>query len=136
MSNNNQGTRNKRDDETLGFLLDCANRGYNRGIQPPPTICSFNPQLVSIGPIHREDDKLQEFEWLKECYLHDLLNRCNKINSTPEKTLLEACLLKVSSFLRDLSESSFNPQLVSIGPLHRKDQKLQEFEWAERMLSS
>ncbi|KAK9054972.1 hypothetical protein SSX86_026051 [Deinandra increscens subsp. villosa] len=30
--------------------------------------------------------------------------------------------------LRDLSPSSFKPRVVSIGPLHRKDEKLQRFE--------
>ncbi|GKD84504.1 putative UPF0481 protein [Tanacetum coccineum] len=77
-----------------GFLLGCAKKGGDRNKQRPPTICKvsrvlreisespFNPQLVSIGPIHREDPKLQEFEWLKECYLHDVLHH----DSTPEKT--------------------------------------------------
>ncbi|GJT38277.1 putative UPF0481 protein [Tanacetum coccineum] len=95
--------------DPIGFLLGCAKRGENRNDQPPPTICkvsrvlrdlsenSFNPQLVSIGPLHKEDPKLQEFEWMKECYLDDLLKCCNNINSTPEKTLLEACLQKSSS---------------------------------------
>ncbi|GJY14351.1 hypothetical protein Tco_0384773 [Tanacetum coccineum] len=48
----------KSDDETIGFLLDCAKRGQNRANQRPPSICkvsrvlrdlsesSFNPQLV------------------------------------------------------------------------------------------
>ncbi|GKE52847.1 putative UPF0481 protein, partial [Tanacetum coccineum] len=104
---------NNSDDETIGFLLDCAKRGQNRGNQRPPSICkvsrvlrdlsesSFNPQLVSVGPIHREDEKLQEFEWLKECYLDDLLHRCD---STPKKTL-EACLLKVNTLMDQIRES-------------------------------
>ncbi|GJT04115.1 CBL-interacting serine/threonine-protein kinase 7-like protein [Tanacetum coccineum] len=65
-------------DEAIGFLLGCVEKGGDRKKQHPPTICkvssflrdlsesSFNPQLVSIGPIHREDPKLKEFEWLKE----------------------------------------------------------------------
>ncbi|GJY29505.1 putative UPF0481 protein [Tanacetum coccineum] len=107
----------KSDDETIGFLLDCAIRGQNRGNQRPPSICkvsrvlrdlsesSFNPQLVSIGPLHKEDPKLQEFEWMKECYLDDLLKCCNNINSTPEKTLLEACLQKVNTLIPKIRES-------------------------------
>ncbi|GKA22422.1 putative UPF0481 protein [Tanacetum coccineum] len=103
----------KSDDETIGFLLDCAKRGQNRANQRPPSICkvsrvlrdlsesSFNPQLVSIGPLHRKDQKLQEFEWLKECYLDDLLHRCD---STPKKTL-EACLLKVNTLMDQIRES-------------------------------
>ncbi|GKD49649.1 putative UPF0481 protein [Tanacetum coccineum] len=95
-----------------GFLLGCSKKGGDRNNQRPPTICkvsrvlrdlsqsSFNPQLVSIGPIHRKDQKLKEFEWLKECYLHDLLHR----DSTPEKTL-EACLLKVNILIPQIRES-------------------------------
>ncbi|GKB63790.1 putative UPF0481 protein [Tanacetum coccineum] len=127
----------------IGFLLGCAKKGGDRNKQCPPTICKvsiilreisespFNPQLVSIGPIHREDPKLQEFEWLKECYLHDLLSRCNSTpeeiledpklmeyewlkecylhdvlhrDSTPEKTL-EACLLEVKTLIPRIRES-------------------------------
>ncbi|PWA44516.1 hypothetical protein CTI12_AA522390 [Artemisia annua] len=102
------------DDETIGFLLDCAERGQNRSNQRPPSICkvsrilrdhsesSYEPQLVSIGPIHRENEKLQEFELLKECYLNDLLHRCH--DSTPRETL-EACLLKVNTLLPQVRES-------------------------------
>nr|GEX32651.1 putative UPF0481 protein At3g02645 [Tanacetum cinerariifolium] len=98
--------------DPMGFLLDCAKRGEKRNKQPPPTICkvsrvlrdlsesSFTPQLVSIGPIHRDDPKLKEFEWLKECYLHDLYH----CNSTPEKTL-EACLLEVNTLITRIRES-------------------------------
>ncbi|GKA76330.1 putative UPF0481 protein, partial [Tanacetum coccineum] len=63
---------------------------------------AFVPQLVSIGPIHREDPKLQEYEWLKECYLHDLLSR--RKYSTQEETL-EACLLKVNTLIPGIRES-------------------------------
>ncbi|GKA69113.1 hypothetical protein Tco_0775177 [Tanacetum coccineum] len=56
------------------FLLGCAKKGEDRKHQRKPSICkvsrvvrdlserSFTPQLVSKGPIHREDPKLQEFE--------------------------------------------------------------------------
>ncbi|GKC37803.1 putative UPF0481 protein [Tanacetum coccineum] len=60
---------------------------------------------ILLGPIHREDPKLQEFEWMKECYLDDLLKCCNNINSTPEKTLLEACLQKVNTLIPKIRES-------------------------------
>nr|GEW41558.1 putative UPF0481 protein At3g02645 [Tanacetum cinerariifolium] len=98
--------------DPMGFLLGCAKKG-DRKKQSRPTICkvsrvlrdhsedSFNPQLVSIGPIHREDEKLKEFEWLKESYLHDLLNRCD---STPEETL-EACLAMVKTLMDQIRES-------------------------------
>ncbi|PWA47794.1 hypothetical protein CTI12_AA496340 [Artemisia annua] len=87
--------------------------GQNRGNQRPsickvsrilrdPSKSPFDPQLVSIGPIHREDPKLKEFQWLKECYLNDLLHRCH--DSTPKKTL-EACLLKVNTLIPQIRES-------------------------------
>ncbi|PWA48101.1 hypothetical protein CTI12_AA493090 [Artemisia annua] len=102
----------KSDDVTIGFLLYCAERGKNRGNQHPfickvPRILrdlsesSYTPQLVSIGPIHREDPTLQEFEWLKECYLNDLLNRCD---SAP-KEILEACLQKVKKKIHQIRQS-------------------------------
>ncbi|GJU10518.1 putative UPF0481 protein [Tanacetum coccineum] len=89
------------------FFLVVQKKGGDRNKQRPPTICNvsrvlrdlsespFNPQLVSIGPIHREDEKLQEFEWLKECYLDDLLHRCD---STPENAL-EECLVMDGCFI-------------------------------------
>lgn len=48
--------------------------------------------MVSIGPLHNEDDNLQEFEEQKAIYLHDLLGR---LDSSPAQTL-EACVRKVS----------------------------------------
>ncbi|GKG23898.1 putative UPF0481 protein, partial [Tanacetum coccineum] len=100
-----------------GFLLGCAKKGGDRNNQPAPTICkvsrvlrdlsesSFNPQLVCIGPLHKEDPKLKEFEWMKECYLDDLLSRFNNCNiSTPQQTL-EACLLKVNTLIPQIRES-------------------------------
>ncbi|PWA66248.1 hypothetical protein CTI12_AA321360 [Artemisia annua] len=105
----------KSDDPAIGYLLDCAERGQILSNQRPPSICkvsrilrelsesSFTPQLVSIGPIHREDPKLQEFEWLKECYLNDLLKRFRS-RSTQKKTL-EECLLKVNTLIPQIRES-------------------------------
>ncbi|PWA73661.1 hypothetical protein CTI12_AA259460 [Artemisia annua] len=64
---------------------------------------SFKPQLVSIGPIHRGEPKLKEFEWQKEYYLDDLLHRDS--GSTPKKTKLEACLQKVNDLIPQIKES-------------------------------
>ncbi|GKD80369.1 putative UPF0481 protein, partial [Tanacetum coccineum] len=103
-------------DEAIGFLLGCVEKGGDRKKQHPPTICkvssflrdlsesSFNPQLVSIGPIHREDPKLKEFEWLKECYLDDLLSRFIYYETTPQQKL-EACLLMVNRAIPQIRES-------------------------------
>ncbi|PWA94903.1 hypothetical protein CTI12_AA031440 [Artemisia annua] len=100
------------DDPTIGFLLDCVERGENRGNQRPPSICkvsrilrdhnesSYEPQLVSIGPIHRENKKLQEFKLRKKDYYQGLLNRCGV-----SKRKLEACLLKVNTLIPRIRES-------------------------------
>ncbi|GKD18748.1 putative UPF0481 protein [Tanacetum coccineum] len=75
--------------DPMAFLLD-----HNE--------CSYEPLLVSIRPIHREDPKLKEFELLKECYLDDLLHR---FNSTSDQKTLEACLLKVNNLMNQIRES-------------------------------
>lgn len=48
--------------------------------------------MVSIGPLHKEDTILQEFEGQKVTYLHDLLGGLN----TPPKQTLKAYVQKVS----------------------------------------
>ncbi|PWA70645.1 hypothetical protein CTI12_AA133190 [Artemisia annua] len=89
---------------TVQLLLDCKEKGRIRKLQSQPSIRmvpnalralspnSFNPRVVSIGPLHREDKILQDFEDEKEIYLHELL--C-KIDLLPEETL-QACVQKVS----------------------------------------
>ncbi|XP_023744787.1 putative UPF0481 protein At3g02645 isoform X1 [Lactuca sativa] len=88
---------------SVQFLLDCKEKGRKLGnhglasIFMVPRVCrdhspsSFNPRVVSIGPLHRQDKNLQEFEVQKTTYLHHLLDLsgCN-----PEKTLQE-CVHKV-----------------------------------------
>ncbi|CAI9270976.1 unnamed protein product [Lactuca saligna] len=89
---------------SVQFLLDCKEKGRKLGnnslasIFMVPRVCrdhspsSFNPRVVSIGPLHRQDKNLQEFEVQKTTYLHHLLDLsgCN-----PQKTLQE-CVHKVS----------------------------------------
>ncbi|KAI3692520.1 hypothetical protein L6452_32337 [Arctium lappa] len=50
--------------------------------------------MVSIGPLHRGDVNMQEFEMQKEIYLHDYLLR--GLGSPPEQTL-KACVEIVNS---------------------------------------
>ncbi|PWA41934.1 hypothetical protein CTI12_AA549570 [Artemisia annua] len=101
------------DEDTIAFLLDRAERGENYGKQRISirkisrvlrdlSERSFNPQLVSIGPLHRQNQKLQELESLKESYLHDLLYR--NTGSTPQQQL-EACLRKVNGSIDRIRES-------------------------------
>ncbi|GKC10561.1 putative UPF0481 protein, partial [Tanacetum coccineum] len=103
----------KNDDDTIDFLLDCVERGENYGKQRSSihkisrvlrdlSATSFNPQLVSIGPLHRHNQKLQELECLKESYLRDLL--CRNTGSTPKQTL-EACLRKVNGSIDRIRKS-------------------------------
>lgn len=88
---------------TVKFLLDCEADGRVLHNQVPPSIymvpsmfrdlnpSSFNPKVVSIGPLHRQDEDLQGFEVHKPTYLHNLLHR---VGSEPEKTL-QKCTSKV-----------------------------------------
>ncbi|PWA43102.1 hypothetical protein CTI12_AA538960 [Artemisia annua] len=52
---------------------------------------SFDPRVVSIGPLHRDDANVQAFEEQKATFVADLLIR---LESSPEQTL-EACVHKV-----------------------------------------
>nr|XP_043622642.1 UPF0481 protein At3g47200-like [Erigeron canadensis] len=65
---------------------------------------SFKPQLVSIGPLHKEETNVQEIERLKRTYLHDLLKRPISPPKQP-KTKLEDCLEKVNSSIAKIKSS-------------------------------
>ncbi|PWA51342.1 hypothetical protein CTI12_AA464070 [Artemisia annua] len=100
---------------TIDSLLDCLERGENYGKQRISirkisrvlrdlSERSFNPQLVSIGPLHRQNKKLQELESLKESYLNDLLFRDTR--SFPmQKLVLKECLRKVNGSIDRIRES-------------------------------
>ncbi|KAL4560023.1 hypothetical protein LXL04_032171 [Taraxacum kok-saghyz] len=89
---------------TVQILLNRVTNGKNHANKLPPSIhtvpsmfrdqspISFNPRVVSIGPLHKEDKKLQEFEVHKESSVHNLLRR---LDSSPEKTL-QSCVQKVN----------------------------------------
>ncbi|KAK1428553.1 hypothetical protein QVD17_17389 [Tagetes erecta] len=51
---------------------------------------SFDPQLVSIGPLHREHKNVQEFEGQKAAYMLNLMRRIN----SPQEEILESCMQK------------------------------------------
>ncbi|XP_071731759.1 uncharacterized protein [Rutidosis leptorrhynchoides] len=86
------------DRNSLKILMGRLERGRNRSTQNPPTICvvpsslrdlsprSFNPLVVSIGPLHKDEEKTKEFEVVKDHYLHDLLHRTN---SPPEQDMFD-----------------------------------------------
>ncbi|XP_024965008.1 putative UPF0481 protein At3g02645 [Cynara cardunculus var. scolymus] len=112
-----RGPRNKTKwwhrNTPLQDLLDCIEKGQNLSIQQPPSIYkipssarkispdSFKPQVVSIGPLHRQDKALQEFEEQKTTYLHHLLQR---LNIKPE-IILDKCLQKVNDSIHKIRES-------------------------------
>ncbi|GKD31789.1 putative UPF0481 protein [Tanacetum coccineum] len=89
--------------KTVQFLLDCEEKGRKRKSLSQPSIhmvptgfrnlspSSFNPQVVAIGPLHKGDENLQEFEERKVIYLHEFLFR---LNLSPKETL-QACVEKV-----------------------------------------
>ncbi|XP_071692037.1 UPF0481 protein At3g47200-like [Rutidosis leptorrhynchoides] len=90
--------------ETVQDLLDCVKRVQNYETTiPQPSIYMtpgvyrdlspgvFDPQVVSIGPLHRGDPNLQIMEDQKPTYLHDLLQR---IESSRKHTL-NTCVTKV-----------------------------------------
>ncbi|CAI9298636.1 unnamed protein product [Lactuca saligna] len=70
----------------IQILIDMVPSG-RRDISPT----SFDPRVVSIGPLHREDKTLQAFEHQKHMHASDLLNSpCGSSNQT-----LKECVQKV-----------------------------------------
>ncbi|KAJ0622549.1 hypothetical protein HanRHA438_Chr01g0020731 [Helianthus annuus] len=59
---------------------------------------SFNPQVVSIGPLHKEDEKVQAFEVRKTSYLIDLMRRAK----SPPEEILKLCVEKVYTSLEKI----------------------------------
>ncbi|KAL4556123.1 hypothetical protein LXL04_038766 [Taraxacum kok-saghyz] len=84
--------------DTVKLLLKCKENGEVLNKQAPPSIymvptmlrdlspSSFTPTVVAIGPLHSQDEHLQEFEVQKTAYFHKWLHRLG-INDDPEKTL-------------------------------------------------
>ncbi|KAL7587462.1 hypothetical protein Lser_V15G39929 [Lactuca serriola] len=62
---------------------------------------SFNPRVVSIGPLHREDENLKAFERVKATYMHDLLEL---FDPDMEKSLSE-CVQKVATSMEQIKET-------------------------------
>ncbi|CAI9298631.1 unnamed protein product [Lactuca saligna] len=90
--------------DTVHVLLGCVQKVQNGKVQFSPIYMaptrlrnlspnSFNPRVVSIGPLHKEDKSLQITEGEKYTYLHDLVSR---LDSPPEQTL-KACAQKVNA---------------------------------------
>ncbi|XP_076895475.1 UPF0481 protein At3g47200-like [Bidens hawaiensis] len=91
-------------------LLKCIKKGENQAKQSSPTIymvpstvkdhnlTCYKPRLVSIGPLHREEENLQAGEGEKAVHVFSLLSR---VNSMQEETL-QACALKVNASINQI----------------------------------
>ncbi|KAL4556125.1 hypothetical protein LXL04_038768 [Taraxacum kok-saghyz] len=89
--------------DTVKLLLKCEGNGEVLSKQAPPSIymvptmvrdlspSSYNPKVVAIGPLHSQDEHLQEFEVQKTAYLHKWLHRLGMV---PEQTMRD-CVEKV-----------------------------------------
>ncbi|XP_071729188.1 UPF0481 protein At3g47200-like [Rutidosis leptorrhynchoides] len=105
MANNTDMELGKVDivDQAVKFLLECEVKGQNRDHQPcifkVPSVLkdmspdSYNPRVISIGPLHREAIKVQAMEERKATYLHNLLGRLK----LPREETLKTCVMKITS---------------------------------------
>ncbi|PWA99651.1 hypothetical protein CTI12_AA004180 [Artemisia annua] len=59
---------------------------------------SFDPQVVSIGPLHKRNEKFQDFEERKVIYLHEFLS-C--LNLEPDLTF-KSCVQKVIGSIEEI----------------------------------
>ncbi|GJY73223.1 putative UPF0481 protein [Tanacetum coccineum] len=85
---------------TVQNLLNCVEENKSFTIQSicmgPSTLrspSSFDPRIVSIGPLHREDENVQAFERRKASYIHELLKR---------EMTLRACVEKVDASIEQI----------------------------------
>ncbi|XP_076941407.1 UPF0481 protein At3g47200-like [Bidens hawaiensis] len=89
---------------TIRSLLDCVENDeeilvnqFSPSIYMAPSTLrdlspsSFNPRVVSIGPLHREDENVQAFERRKASYLINLMQRTN----SSQEEILKLCVQKV-----------------------------------------
>ncbi|KAM0014648.1 hypothetical protein Hdeb2414_s0034g00726191 [Helianthus debilis subsp. tardiflorus] len=107
MENMDMKPRDEIVHEAYRGLLDCvgekkkvANKFSPFIYMAPSTLrnlstSSFMPRVVSIGPLHRKDENLQQFEVRKAAFVHDLLSR----SGPPLTQTLTACVLKVASII-------------------------------------
>ncbi|KAJ9548886.1 hypothetical protein OSB04_021429 [Centaurea solstitialis] len=94
------------------ILLVCKGKGEEFSRKPSPSIYLirssdqkvkpkfFDPQVVSIGPLHREEETLKKFEDQKTTHLHHLLG---KMNDKPH-IVLDKCLEKVKASIDRIRE--------------------------------
>ncbi|KAJ0780219.1 hypothetical protein HanPI659440_Chr06g0235151 [Helianthus annuus] len=91
---------NNKTQVTVQSLLDHVNKDNVNRTPPsiyivPSTVrdlrpSCFSPRVVSIGPLHRDDMNLREFEERKASYLTSLVSRTN----SPQEETLQSCVEK------------------------------------------
>ncbi|PWA34635.1 hypothetical protein CTI12_AA617150 [Artemisia annua] len=94
--------------KAVQLLLDCEKKGRNRKSWPIIRMVpiefrklspsSFDPQVVSIGPLHKRNEKFQDFEERKVIYLHEFLS-C--LNLEPDLTF-KSCVQKVIGSIEEI----------------------------------
>ncbi|PWA78155.1 hypothetical protein CTI12_AA218190 [Artemisia annua] len=109
-------------DDTVQLLLKYDEEVQNPSDQCPRSIFmvpnvyrdlsprSFTPRVVSIGPLHHQDEHLKGFEVQKATYMHNLFhNVLRPLDSTPEQILKE-CVTKVSDSVDQIKACYFAMQ--------------------------
>ncbi|KAD3336156.1 hypothetical protein E3N88_31675 [Mikania micrantha] len=60
---------------------------------------SFSPRVVSIGPLHRDDENVQAFQGQKATYLIKLMKH---ITSPTQETIMNSCMEKVYASMKKI----------------------------------
>ncbi|KAJ9564924.1 hypothetical protein OSB04_000890 [Centaurea solstitialis] len=96
--------------DSVQILLDCTQNPTNTSSSAPVhTIPSrvrdlnpsaFTPRVVSIGPLHRDNENLVSFEGQKAIFLRELLRQ----TGLPPEETLQKCLQKVHASITEIRE--------------------------------
>ncbi|KAK9057490.1 hypothetical protein SSX86_022326 [Deinandra increscens subsp. villosa] len=71
---------------------------------------SFNPRVVSIGPLHKDDVNVQAFEGQKSCYLIYLMNR---IKNSSKEEVWKTCMQKAYTLMNKIKACYVWPETMS-----------------------
>ncbi|KAD3336148.1 hypothetical protein E3N88_31667 [Mikania micrantha] len=103
-------------EERVDLFLDRVKEEHNLNEKITPSIhmaprtlrylispWSFQPRVVSIGPLHRDDENVQAFERQKATYVTNLMNSCmdDHITSSP-KIIMNSCMEKVYASMKKI----------------------------------
>ncbi|KAI3682554.1 hypothetical protein L1987_82616 [Smallanthus sonchifolius] len=101
----------------INYVNDPEDRhtGFSPSIYMVPSVLrdlspgSFSPKVVSIGPLHREDENVQAFEMQKASYMKSLMGRIN----TKEEEILKSCMQEAYDTLNDIKACYVLPKTYS-----------------------